>query len=153
VNIWNWIARMIAVPLVVAIVGIIVFVAPSLYGGGFSIRAMKSAMPLFAIVGAVMGLVVGCPLVYLIDALFARWRFRYLVFGVLGGVVGWLLLEGAFFTGSWGAIWTNSSFWKDWAPIRFIVFSMTGLLSGLFYWLLVSVIDKFIPSNRRRGFR
>ncbi|MGN7839319.1 hypothetical protein [Stenotrophomonas sp. 22385] len=145
---WNWAARMIAVPLSTAVAGSVVFLAPSLHAGNVPLDDALRVLPLFAIIGAVIGLIVGCPLVCLIDGMFERWRLRYLIFGAVGAVLGWLLMEGAFASGSWDAIWSSRTFWMTWAPRRILVFSIIGLMSGLLYMGLVSLIDHAIPRER-----
>lgn len=146
---WNWIARMLAVPVSTATASCILFLAPSLFAAEMPLHGALSATLVFLIVGAIIGLIVGCPLVCLIDGMFARWRFRYLIFGAVGAVVGWLLMEGAFAGGAWDAVWTNPTFWMDWAPRRALFFSIIGVMSGLFYMALVKLIDRVIPRDPR----
>lgn len=145
---WNWAARMIAVPLSTAVAGSVFFLVPSLYAKKIPLHGALEVLPFLLLVGAVLGLIVGCPLVCLIDGMFERWRPRYLVFGALGAVLGWLLMEGAFASGSWDAIWSSRTFWVSWAPKRMLLFSIIGLMSGLLYMALVWLIDRAIPRER-----
>ncbi len=145
---WNWAARMIAVPVSTAVAGSVVFLALWLHAANIPLDDAFKALPLFLIIGAVIGLIVGCPLVCLIDGMFERWRFRHVIFGAVGAVLGWLLMEGAFASGAWDAIWTSRTFWMTWAPRRIAVFSIIGLLSGLLYMGMVSLIDRAIPRER-----
>lgn len=147
---WNWFARMAAVPVCTAIVGCLVFLLPSIYAGVVPLGDALAVGVAFAAVGAVLGVILGCPLVLLLDDALWKITARYVVAGTLGGIIGWLLLEGAFAGGAWKAIWTNPDFWLQWAPRRLLVFAGIGAASGTLYTLMVHVIECLLPREGTR---
>lgn len=146
---WNLPARMLAVPLSTAVASCMFFLIPVMSSSGTSVHGALPVLGIFLIIGAIIGLIVGCPLVLLVDGIFPRWRLRYIVFGAAGALVGWLVLDGGFARGAWEAIWSNPNFWVDWAPRRLILFSLIGVMSGLLYTAFVRFIDRAIPRDTR----
>ncbi|MBN0564848.1 hypothetical protein JTM29_24730 [Pseudomonas aeruginosa] len=67
---------------------------------------------IFFTIGAVISLIVGVPLLLLLEWRFHRYRLRYVVGGLVCSLLGWLIFEGAFFPGAWEKIWTSSFFWN-----------------------------------------
>ncbi|MER0783928.1 hypothetical protein AAA534_14470 [Pseudomonas aeruginosa] len=97
---------------------------------------------IFFTIGAVISLIVGVPLLLLLEWRFHRYRLRYVVGGLVCSLLGWLIFEGAFFPGAWEKIWTSSFFWNQWAPRRAAVFSVIGLCAGTAYTIATVLIDK-----------
>lgn len=91
---WNLPARMLAVPLSTAVASCMFFVIPVMSSSGTSVHGALPVLGIFLIIGAIIGLIVGCPLVLLVDGIFPQmapqvhcfWRGRG--FGGLAGPGG-----------------------------------------------------------------
>ncbi|MEC5080669.1 hypothetical protein [Xanthomonas oryzae] len=103
-----------------------------------------------ALISAIVGSIVGCPLVIVVDWKWSNFRSRYVVSAVVGAILGWLLLEGAFAKGAWNNLWTDSYFWHKLAPRRVMLFSAIGLLSGLLYTGFICLLDRLMPGSAKK---
>ncbi|QBG89848.1 hypothetical protein EYC54_22280 [Xanthomonas oryzae] len=149
----NKILRLCAVPLSSGVASVVFFMTPMLwvkdkyYHGfhdiiGFSI--------FFGLIGAFFGVLVGCPIVLLVDWKLSRSKYRYIFSAMLGALLGWLLLEGAFARNAWNSIWASSIFWFKYAPGKIFAYSSIGLLSGLIYTAFVHLVNKSYPEVEGR---
>jgi len=100
---------------------------------------------LFFIIGSILTMIVGWPLLALLEWQFHRYRLRYVLGGLVCSLLAWLLVDGAFFSGAWKKIWTSSYFWTEWAPRRMVFFSLLGLGAGALYTFIVAAIDRKFP--------
>ncbi|QBG97663.1 hypothetical protein EYC55_22960 [Xanthomonas oryzae] len=143
----NRILRLGAVPLSSGIASVIFFSRPisSVYSDFAVIFGG------FGLIGAIIGFLIGCPIVLLVDWRWSRFKCRYVVAAVFGALFGWLLLEGAFAKNAWKVIWTSAYFWLEYAPRRISTYSFIGLLSGLIYTFIVNFINKFYPEVKEGG--
>jgi len=87
-------------------------------------------------------MIVGWPLLALLEWKFHRYRLRYVFGGWVCSLLAWLLMDGAFFSGAWFKIWTSTYFWTKWAPQRIVFFSLLGLVAGAFYTAIVRLMQK-----------
>ncbi|WP_207306977.1 hypothetical protein [Xanthomonas oryzae] len=141
----NGLLRMIAVPACAGISSACFFLIPLIgsdypYDGG-----RLGALVFFAIFGGMMGFIVGCPIILFVDWKWRQYRFRYVVSALLGAILGWLLLDGAFAKNAWINIWSSKYFWFEVAPKRLLGYSIIGLASGLLYTGVVAAINRFVP--------
>ncbi|WP_183032230.1 hypothetical protein [Cupriavidus sp. UME77] len=95
--------------------------------------------------GAIFTMILGWPLLALLDSKLTRYRFRYIIGGLACTLLAWLLSEGAFFPDAWEKIWTNPTFWAELAPRRVVSFSLIGLGAGALYSGVVAIINKKMP--------
>jgi len=120
------------------------FLALPICGGG-AVAAAFNSFGLFFVVGFVLTMLVGWPLLALLEWKFHRCRLRYVIGGLVCSLLAWLLMDGAFFPGAWEKIWTSSYFWTEWAPRRMGFFSLLGLGAGALYTFIVAAIDRKFP--------
>jgi len=99
----------------------------------------------FSYLGAILSMIIGWPLYAIVEWGFHKYKYRYIWSGWVCALLAWLLVEGAFFRGGWLSVWTNKSFWLDWAPSRIFVFSVIGLTCGVIYTGAVWLINKKYP--------
>jgi len=104
---------------------------------------------LFFIIGSILTMIVGWPLLALLEWKFHCCRLRYVLGGLVCSLLAWLLIDGAFFPGAWEEIWTSSYFWTEWAPRRMVFFSLLGLGAGAFYTGIVAAINRKFPPKTR----
>jgi len=133
------------------------FVALPFCGGGsvvvafgsvnFSVNGVEIGFVIaFFVMGFVLTMIVGWPLLALLEWKFHRCRLRYIFGGVLCALLTWLFMEGAFFSGGWENVWSNASFWNKWAPRWLVFYSLLGLGAGALYTAIVAAINwKFPP--------
>ncbi|QBG93735.1 hypothetical protein EYR26_22440 [Xanthomonas oryzae] len=144
--------KMIFVPISSGIVTASIFFAIFIEGGDkFNGNGVIGAIILAGLISSIVGSLVGCPVVIMVDWKLSRFRSRYVVSAVVGAILGWLLLEGAFAEGAWKKIWTNSYFWQEWAPRRIVFFSAIGLLSGLLYTGFICLLDRLMPGSAKKA--
>ncbi|QBH02356.1 hypothetical protein [Xanthomonas oryzae] len=143
--------KMILVPISSCIVAAAIFFAIFIRSSDkLNNSGVVGAIILAGLISAIVGSLVGCPVVIIVDWKWSRFRSRYVVSAVVGAILGWLFLEGAFAEGAWKKIWTSSYFWHEWAPRRIVFFSAIGLLSGLLYTGFIFLLDRFMPGNARK---
>jgi len=88
-------------------------------------------------------MLVGWPLLALLEWKFHRCKLRYVVGGIICALLSWLFMQGAFFPGAWNNVWTSKHFW---VPRLIFIYSLTGFGAGVFYTAIVAVINwKFPP--------
>jgi len=141
----NGILRFLALPICGGSSVVVVFgcmVSPEKYlEAGFVIA--------FFLLGFALTMIVGWPLLALLEWKFSRYRLRYIFGGLVCSLLAWLLMEGAFFPGAWEQIWAKKSFWKEWVPRRIFLYSAIGLSAGSFYTFIVAIINKKFPPKAR----
>jgi len=96
-------------------------------------------------VGGLLSMMLGWPLLIVLERWFQKYRLRYVVGGWSCALLAWLFIEGAFFPGAWSVIWNRQSFWVEFAPRRIFIFSVVGLLCGAIYTGAVCLINKKFP--------
>ncbi|MBN6152549.1 hypothetical protein JR065_19630 [Xanthomonas sp. AmX2] len=141
----NGLLRLAAVPVSSGISAALFFMVPYMWGSGTFGEASLGGIFLLSAIAVIMGFIVGCPIVLLVDWKWSRYQYRYVIAAVFSALGGWLLLEGAFAKNAWNVIWTSTYFWSELAPRRILIFSAIGLLSGLIYTALVLLINGFVP--------
>ncbi|WP_133125714.1 hypothetical protein [Xanthomonas prunicola] len=144
----NGFLRLLSVPICAGFgTGIFFLLASIIYQNYTKTNAFESIV-FFGIFGGIMGAVVGCPMIILVEWKGSRLPFKYVLSAIFCAIFGWLLIDGAFAKGALINIWGSSHFWLELAPRRFFLYSLIGLISGLLYTLFVLAINKlFPPSN------
>ncbi len=104
----------------------------------------------FFIAGAVLTMLLGWPLIALLEWRFHSYRLRYVFGGLVCALLTWIFIEGAFFSGAWEKIWTSSHFWSKRAPRGVPFFSLVGLGAGLAYTAIVALINRRFPQGDNR---
>jgi len=149
----NTLFRFLALPLCGGIgVGLsftLLFILPDIFSGEFKTLATRLAAStqvflFFGFIGVILALIVGSPLWLLVEWKANKSRFRYIIYmfsGCICSLLSWLLIEGAFFSGGWLSIWTNTFFWSELALRRIFLFSIIGLLTGSLYAFIARFID------------
>jgi len=136
--------------------GILKFLALPVCGGISLVIAFWSISPpehvveigfvvAFFMLGLILTMAVGWPLLALLEWKFHHYRLRYVFGGLVCSLLAWLIIDGAFFPGAWQKIWTSIYFWTEWAPRRMFFFSLLGLGAGTFYTGMVAAINRKFP--------
>jgi len=140
----NLILRIFALP---ACGGLIVTLGLSLpYFLYTSDYSHASGMLSLFFLAALISAIIGWPLLALIQWKLSRYKWRYIIGGLVCSTAIWLLLDMPIFPSNWSK-WSDADFMLHYAWRRLIFFSCFGLVSGSLYTGAVAMINKYVPEK------
>ncbi|WP_363800463.1 hypothetical protein ABU614_10205 [Lysobacter firmicutimachus] len=105
----------------------------------------------FFLIGAVLSVLVGLPLVLFIDRFFSVYRARYIVGGIVCSFLILIILDGPIRPQHWH-LWGGLEFWGRRAVLlKVFIFLSIVATAGAVYSGLVLVINKFMPAHSNEG--
>jgi hypothetical protein len=143
----NWYLRILALPFTGGFILSVTLVLPFLISTGHWGREWKGLFGMFFL-GAFLSAIVGWPLLAIIQCLFSKFRFRYVVGGIVCSIGIWILLDGPIFPKDWYR-WAEADFWLAYAPRRVAIFACFGLITGAVYTAAVALINRWVPERRK----
>jgi len=92
----NRILRFTTLPICGGLALVITFGGVGAFSGALTIER-AGALSFFFVIGTILTMIVGWPLLALLEWKFHRYKLRYVVGGIICALLSWLFIQGAFF--------------------------------------------------------